>query len=173
MIKPSSSGVDEIMTFGTRLYENVCDVRASRDYLMIPELPTSICIGGENVLIQIREPLAGLVGTVKCNEEAQTYSLLAAVSAANAQSEFSFLTLGSTPGYTSAWHHENISDEYTYFDSHARDSRGLLSPSGKAVMLSISSTPYFIEYVVSLAKSLSSSNYQQTPYEVTPVVINR
>lgn len=143
-------------------------------YLLIDELPKTVVLRHISYNVN-RSPVvySGLFDTVETLPEALTYSLRDAILRVFTLGEETFdacfLTMGKTPGYTTAIRriHSSDADHFCLFDSHSRNAGGKRTADGAAVLLEICSIDDLIEYITELSLSLSGT--VSAPFEIVPV----
>lgn len=164
----TSNTVDQILYNGDLLYKQIARERGVH-YLMVSEIPDFISVQNEHLEITKGQPYAGTLQITESNSDSLVYTLSDALSNAADLSHYLFVTIGRSPGYTSALYHQGDGN-LLCFDSHSRNSRGESSATGTAVILKIKSFDAAVLYIKDLARSL---NKDTAYFEITPAGISK
>lgn len=171
------STVDGIIRDGTDIYTthaaqhtlHSIEGKKPASYLMINELPELVELRGKTYTVSRQEPVyTGLLGTVSSEISSLTYSLIDAFDEVFRVTKTCFMTLGPPmSAYTSAVC--KVDNNYICLDSHSRTREGVLSITGKAVIIESKSLTSFVSYINDLASSIFSSS-AATQFELVPVI---
>jgi hypothetical protein len=146
--------LDAILHAGTALYAQ-CSRRTGKDYLMVSELEGGVIpYKHQDYIMSIVQECSGL-----CLPHCQ--SLPQALDSALKISSYLFVLLGDIYGasYTSAVYH--LSDcGFVSFDPHARDSAGLPSPRGTAVVVYHRTRQQLHDYARNLGYKLQATYFE-------------
>ena len=147
--------IDDFLHLGTKTYISHIDSKhqGKQKYLQMNELPDTIAADGFDYSVKSHIIFAGLIGTQRTDTSSLCYTLRDAFTAAFEFSSSCLITVGHNSGsaYTSAVY--KAGESYLCFDSHSRDSSGVCSASGKAVLIEIESLTALTTYVNDLSKS--------------------
>jgi hypothetical protein len=163
--------IDEILRDGTELFFAHC--KDEPKYLTIDELSPEIVVRGTLYKQHLYEALTGLIETKQSESFSLTFSLSDALTKAFSVASACYVTMHKTselsesPAYTHAV--VNRDNRFMFFDSHGRNTDGLSSVSGVAVLLEMESVASLVTHIEKLAKSLCLSI--NSPFEVIPVDI--
>ncbi|PIK33653.1 hypothetical protein BSL78_29539 [Apostichopus japonicus] len=164
----TTEDVDHVLYSGDQLYRQIAEERDVQ-YLLVEEIPDVITVDNERLDITKHQPYSGTLEVTESNNDSLVYALPEALANAVERSQYLFVTIGSSPGYTSAFFYKG-DGTFLCFDSHSRNSSGESSPSGRAVIMKIESLEAAVSYTKDLAKSL---NQTTACFEITPTGISR
>ena len=139
------------MAFGNELY-SVLSAITGQNYLLLTELPDKLEIQGINYELYFSDSYTGQLYTLVFNEDnPYVVPLQYAFEHLLQQGYNSFLL---TTGCTTVSVYTVTNCLFKVFDSHARDSCGMVDPTGTCVLLELDSIINLIEYF----KTLHSTN---------------
>lgn len=145
----TTEDVDHVLYSGDQLYRQIAEERDVQ-YLLVEEIPDVITVDNERLDITKHQPYSGTLEVTESNNDSLVYALPEALANAVERSQYLFVTIGSSPGYTSAFFYKG-DGTFLCFDSHSRNSSGESSPSGRAVIMKIESLEAAVSYTKDLA----------------------
>ena len=151
---------------GSTMYRNL-QQDATSSYFMISQLPQQLQIEEDTYTISHETELSGILSVDNTNPSILQYSLLDALLNSFALQSTLFITIGNhAPSYTMGLLHQN--NNFFIFDSHSRNSHGLLSENGYAVLIRFAHLQALEVHIKQLAHSLGIPADQ---FEIVPVNI--
>ena len=168
MVTPVSSwltaDIDEILSFGDKMYLDVTAKLGISTYLHAEELPENISVRsslytviqsvifGELIFNDSSEqPASCILGTIQSALSDQYCGCIIILSV------YAFSLIRSDNRYYS-------------FDPHSRDNNGMVNANGRAVVMDLGDDCQDVaDFIIKLAKSLGLHMHQQCRYEVIPI----
>lgn len=171
-VKPVSSwmtvDVDEVLSFGDKLYLDTAASLNTSMYLLAQELPQKISTCNTEFTLSQSEPMSGLL----FNNTSQPPYLSIHDAIHNAlclegQHDSCLIILSV---YTFALLRDCSLNKHYVFDSHSRDAHGMACPNGTSVLMEVGNHAlHVVDYINQLARSLGLHLQRQCKFEVVPI----